>query len=327
MRAVVQSERGDASTLQVGEVPDPQLTPSQVLIRVAAAGVNRADAMQRVGAYPPPAGASDVLGLEVSGEVVRVGSEVAGWRPGDRVMALIEGGGYAELAAAPATQVMPIPASLSLIEAGGIPEVFITAHDNLFTRGRLHSGDTVLVHGGAGGVGTAAIQLAKQHGCRVLATARGDARVQRCVELGADIGMDHAAQDFAEVTRDATGGAGADVILDVVGASYLARNLAALAADGRLVIIGSQGGTRAELDIALLMRRRGSVVATHLRHRPAVQKAGIVGRFVREVLPLLELRAVRPVIGAVFPLAQVADAHRALEASEQVGKIVLSVGA
>ena len=327
MIAIEIREPGGPDVLVPAQRPRPTPGPGELLIRVAAAGVNRADVLQRLGHHPPPAGASDILGLEASGEVVAVGDAVPGWRPGDRVMALLAGGGYAELASAPTAQVMPIPASLSLVEAGGIPEAFITAHDGLFTRGRMHAGETVLIHGGAGGVGTAAIQLAKQHGCRVIATAGDDSRVQRCIGLGADVGVNYRNEDFVAAVREDTAGAGADVILDVMGASYLERNLDALALDGRLVVLATQGGSHAEADLGLLARKRASIVATHLRHRPLPQKAGIVAAFVREVLPLLELRAVRPVIGAVFPLTQAAEAHRALEAGAQVGKVVLSVAA
>lgn len=327
MRAIVADEPGDASVLRVGEAPDPVTRDGEVLIRVAAAGVNRADLLQRMGLYPPPPGASAILGLECSGEVVSVGASVTRWHTGDRVMALLEGGGYAELANVAETQVMPVPASLSLVDAAAVPEVFITAHDNLFTRGRLQAGETVLVHGGAGGVGTAAIQLAKRHGCRVIVTAGSEQRLQRCAELGAETLINHHTQNFVDEVRRATGENGVDVILDVMGAEYLERNVQSLAADGRLVVIGMQGGTHAGLDLTALSRRRASLIATHLRGRPRAQKAEIVAAFAADVLPLLELQAVRPVIGAVFPLAKAAEAHRAVEAGAHVGKIVLSIAA
>ena len=323
MRAIVVSEPGPPDVLRLGDVPDPAPAPSQVLIRVTAAGVNRADLLQRMGVYPPPPGASEILGLEVSGVVERTGSDVSGWEPGARVMALIDGGGYAELATAPVAQVVRIPESLDLVAAGGVPEVFITAHDGLFTRARLQPGEFVLVHGGAGGVGTAAIQLATHAGCRVLATAGSEAKLLRARELGAGVLIDHRSEDFVARVREATDGHGADVILDIMGAAYLQRNVDTLAIDGRLVVIGLQGGTQAELDVGLLLRQRGSVVGTVLRRRPHHQKAAIVAAFVDQVLPLLAGGAVHPVVDRVLPLAEAAEAHRALEAGEITGKVVL----
>jgi putative PIG3 family NAD(P)H quinone oxidoreductase len=327
VRAVVADGTGDASVLHIADVPDPVAKAGEVLIRVAAAGVNRADLLQRMGFYPPPPGASPILGLEAAGEVVATGPGATRWQRGDRVMALLGGGGYAELVTVAETQVMRLPASLSLVDAGAVPEVFITAHDALHTRGRLGTGEIVLIHGGSGGVGTAAIQLAKQHGCRVAVTAGSDARLRRCAELGAGALINHHTQDFVAAVTEFSRGVGADVIVDVMGAQYLERNLAALAVDGRLVIIGLQGGTHAEIDLAASLRRRASIVTTHLRGRPQAQKAEIVARFTADVLPLLELRTVRPVIGAVFPFARAAEAHRALEAGTHVGKIVLNVAA
>ena len=326
MRAVIVEQPGGPEVLRVGELPDPAPEPGRVVIRVAAAGVNRADLLQRMGFYPPPPGAPATLGLEVSGVVEAIGSGVSEWRAGDRVMALIEGGGYAELAAAAAAQVVRVPDSLDLVTAGGVPEVFITAHDNLVTRAAARPGETVLIHGGAGGVGTAAIQLARTLGCRVVATAGSARKLQACIELGAAVAVDHGTDDFVARVRDATGGRGADVILDVMGASYLQRNIDALAPDGRLVSIGLQGGTQAELDLALLHRKRGAVIATQLRARPKEQKAAIVAAFRNGVLPLLASGTLRPVIDRVLPLEQAADAHRALESGDVIGKVVLAVG-
>src|SRR5580698_184704 len=243
MRAVVVAEPGGPEQLRVEEVPDPHAGDGEVLVRVAAAGVNRADLLQRKGFYPPPPGASDVLGLEASGVIEALGAGVTSLSAGDTVMALLEGGGYAELVAVRASQVVRVPVNVDLIHAGGVPEVFITAHDALFTRARLAHGETVLIHGGGGGVGTAAIQLARLHGCRVIVTAGSPAKLARCLELGADTGINYNTEDFVARTRELTDGRGADVVLDIMGASYLERNLDVVANDGRIVVIGMQGGT------------------------------------------------------------------------------------
>jgi putative PIG3 family NAD(P)H quinone oxidoreductase len=325
VKAIVVDSPGDPEVMHLAEVPDPTPGPGEVLVRARATAVNRADTLQRRGFYPPPPGASEIIGMEVAGEVAALGEGVEGWRPGDRVMALIAGGGYAELVVVPAGQLMPIPAGLSWTDAAAIPEVFLTAHDNLFTRGRLAAGETVLIHGGAGGVGTAAIQLAKRAGARVLVTAGSAHKLERCRELGTDAGINHREEDFPARVRELTGGHGADLVLDVMGASYLARNLDALAVEGRLVIIGLQGGATAEIDLNQMLRRRLTVIATTLRGRPLEQKAEIVGRFVEEALPGFDDGALRPVVDRVLPLAEAAAAHRAMEAGENVGKIVLAV--
>lgn len=327
MRAVVVDHPGEADVLRVAAVPDPVAGADEVLIRVASAGLNRADLLQRRGFYPPPAGASEILGLEVAGVIDSVGAGVRDWSPGDRVMALLEGGGYAELARVRATQIVRVPDELALLDAGGVPEVFITAHDNLFTRARLQPGEAVLIHGGAGGVGTAAIQLAHAHGCRVIVTAGSAAKVHACLELGADGGINYNTEDFVVRTLDETGDHGADVVLDVIGAAYLERNIDALAGDGRIVVIGMQGGTHAELDIGMLNRKRGSIIATHLRNRPPAQKADIVAAFARDVVPALAAGTMHPVIERVFPLHEVAEAHRLLESGAVIGKVVLDVAA
>lgn len=327
MRAVVVDHPGEADALHVAEIPDAVAAAGEVLIRVVSAGVNRADLLQRRGFYPPPPGAPETLGLEVAGVIETIGDAVDGWAPGDRVMALLEGGGYAELARARATQVVHVPGELSLLDAGAVPEVFITAHDNLFTRARLQAGEAVLIHGGAGGVGTAAIQLAHGRGCRVIVTAGSAAKVHACLDLGADGGINYNAEDFVVRTLDETGDEGADVILDVMGAAYLERNIEALAGDGRIVVIGLQGGAHAELDLGMLNRKRGSITATHLRNRPATQKAEIVAAFARDVVPALAAGTLHPVIDRVFPLDEVADAHRLLESGAVIGKVVLHVAA
>ena len=323
MRAVVVAEPGGPEQLHVEERRDPQAGDGEVLIRVAAAGVNRADLLQRMGFYPPPPGASDILGLEASGVIVAIGAGVAGLSIGDTVMALLEGGGYAELAAVRATQVVHVPDNIDLIDAGGIPEVFITAHDAMFTRGRLGRGETVLIHGGGGGVGTAAIQLARLHGCRVIVTAGSAAKLARCAELGANDGIDYKTEDFVARTRELTDGRGADLVLDIMGASYLERNLDVVASDGRIVVIGMMGGTRADIDLGVMMRRRVTLISTALRARPADQKAVIVAAFATDVVPALAAGTLRPVIDRTFPLDEAGEAHRLMDAGDSVGKIVL----
>jgi putative PIG3 family NAD(P)H quinone oxidoreductase len=323
MRVVVVAEPGGPEQLHVEERPDPHASHGEVVIRVAAAGVNRADLLQRKGFYPPPPGASDILGLEVSGVVAEVGSGVTAFSIGDKVMALVEGGGYAEMAAVRAAQVVHVPDNIDLIDAGGIPEVFITAHDALFTRGRLEQGETVLIHGGGGGVGTAAIQLARMHGCRVLVTAGSAAKLARCAELGADAGINYSTEDFVARTRELTDGRGADVVLDIMGASYLERNLEVVATDGCVVVIGMQGGTHSDIDLGVMMRRRVSLISTALRARPASQKAVIVATFAADVVPALAAGTLRPVIDRTLPLDEAGEAHRGMEAGDSVGKIVL----
>jgi putative PIG3 family NAD(P)H quinone oxidoreductase len=323
VRAIVVAAPGGPEQLHLEERPDPVAAEGEVVVRVAGAGVNRADLLQRQGFYPPPPGASDILGLEASGAVERLGSGVATLAEGDRVMLLVEGGGYAELVAVRAAQVVRVPDNIDLIDAGGIPEVFITAHDALFTRGRLQDGETVLIHGGGGGVGTAAIQLARQHGCRVIVTAGSQVKLQRCIELGADAGINYRSEDFVARTRELTDGRGADVVLDIMGASYLDKNIDVLAADGRLVVIGLQGGTRTPIDLGTMLRRRISLISTALRARPAAQKAAIVAAFAGDAVPALADGRMLPVIDRVLPLEQASEAHRLMEAGEVVGKIVL----
>lgn len=325
MKAIVVDSPGDPEVMHLAEVADPLPGPGEVLVRSRATAVNRADTLQRRGFYPPPPGASEIIGLEVAGEVVGLGDGVTGWTPGDRVMALLAGGGYAELVAVPAAQLMPVPARLSWTDAAAIPEVFLTAHDNLFTRGRLSAGETVLIHGGGGGVGTAAIQLAHRAGARVLVTAGSAKKIEACRALGADAGINHREEDFVARVGELTGGRGVDIILDVMGAAYLARNLEALAIEGRLVIIGLQGGASADIDLNRMLRRRLTVIATTLRARAAEQKAEIVRRFVDEGLAGFEDGSLRPIVDRILPLAEAAEAHRVMEAGEHTGKIVLTL--
>ncbi|MGW4896781.1 NAD(P)H-quinone oxidoreductase [Kitasatospora sp. NPDC004240] len=323
MHAMTIPEPGGPEALVWAEVPDPVPAEGEVLVEVAATAVNRADLLQRQGFYDPPPGASPYPGLECAGRIVALGPGVAGWAVGDEVCALLAGGGYAQRVAVPAGQLLPVPKGLDMTEAAALPEVASTVWSNVFLTAHLRPGETVLVHGGASGIGTMAIQLAKAVGARVAVTAGSAAKLARCAELGADITIDYREQDFVEVLREATGGAGADVILDIMGAKYLKRNVDALAVNGRLVIIGLQGGVKAELDLGALLRKRGAVIATNLRGRPPAEKAAIVAAVREHVWPLVEAGVVKPVVHRVLPLTGAAEGHRLLEAGEQVGKVVL----
>jgi putative PIG3 family NAD(P)H quinone oxidoreductase len=323
MRAVVITEPGEPDVLQWLEVPDPVPGPGEVVIEVAASGVNRADLMQRQGLYPPPPGAPPYPGLECSGRIGAVGDGVPDWRPGDEVCALLAGGGYAEQVVVPAGQVLPRPDGVSLTTAAAFPETACTVYANVFQLAGLEAGETLLVHGGGSGIGTMAIQLGKAFGARVACTAGSERKLARCRELGADIAINYREEDFVASLHDATGGAGADVILDIMGASYLARNLAALATDGRLAIIGRQGGSRAEIDLGLLQGKRASVHATTLRSRPPEQKAKVVAAVREHVWPLIGSGQVKAVIDQELPMQQAPRAHRAMAASDHIGKILL----
>ncbi len=323
MHAVVITEPGEPDVLRWLEVPDPVPGPGEVVVEVAASGVNRADLMQREGRYPPPAGAPPYPGLECSGRIRSVGEGVTGWRPGAEVCALLAGGGYAEQVVVPAGQLLPVPAGVDMTEAAAFPETACTVYANVFQLAGLSSGETLLVHGGSGGIGTMAIQLGHAFGARVACTAGSPEKLARCRELGADVAINYRDEDFVAALLDATGGAGADVILDIMGASYLARNLAALATGGRLVIIGRQGGSRAEIDLGVLQGKRASVHATTLRARPANEKAAVVAAVHDHVWPLIDAGKVAAVIDRKLPKSQAAQAHRALAASEHIGKIVL----
>jgi putative PIG3 family NAD(P)H quinone oxidoreductase len=316
---------GGPEVLAWQEVPDPQPGHGEVVLDVAATAVNRADLLQRQGLYPPPPGAPDYPGLECAGVVRSVGPGVDGWRVGDPACALLAGGGYAEQVAVPAGQLLPVPAGLDLVTAATLPEAACTVWSNLVMAAGLRAGQTLLVHGGAGGIGTMAVQVGAALGARVAVTAGGPQKLARCRELGAEILVDHREQDFVAVVREATDGRGADVVLDLMGAAYLARNLRVLAPDGTLVVIGLQGGTRAEIDLGLLLARRARVVGTTLRARPVAQKAAIVAQVREHLWPMLADGRVRPVVDRVLPLPDVAAAHEALESSGHVGKIALVV--
>lgn len=325
MRAIVAPEAGGPGALQLVELPDPQPGEGELLVRVAATALNRADTLQRMGRYPPPPGASEVLGLELAGVVEQVGSRDTRWQAGDRVCAVLAGGGYAELALVPAEVALPLPDGLDLLSAAAVPEVFSTAYDNLFTRGRLRPGERLLVHGGASGVGTAATQLAVRAGVTVFATASSQRKLDACVELGAAAAIHYEQEDFVTRIDELTDGAGVDVILDMVGGSYLDRNLRALALDGRLVVIGLQGGSSAALAMDRLLTRRLTVMASTLRARTTAQKTAVARAVERDVWPGFADGSLRPVIDRVLTLNEAAQAHAAMEAGEHIGKIVLQV--
>jgi len=320
MRAVIASEPGGPEVLTVVDRPDPQPAEGEVVVDMAATAVNRADTMQRQGFYPPPPGASDVLGLECSGVVAAVGPGVEGWAVGDEVCALLSGGGYAEKVLVPAGQLMPVPKGIDLVTAGALPEVAATVWSNLFMIAGLRPDETVLVHGGGGGIGTMAVQLAHSLGSKVIVTAGSRDKLDLCRSLGADITVNYREADFVEVVKEA---GGADVILDHIGAKYLARNVDALATEGRLVIIGTMGGVKAELDIGTLLKKRGAVIATTLRARPVAEKSAICASVVEHVWPLVADGTVKPLVHATLPLAEAGEAHRIMEASTHSGKIVL----
>lgn len=325
MHAIVTDAAGHLSWR---EAPDVEAGVGEVVIKVKAAGINRADLLQAAGLYPPPPGASPILGLEVSGVITAVGRDVADQHVGQQVCALLAGGGYAQYVAVPAGQVLPIPAGVTLPDAAALPEAACTVWSNLVMTAHLGGGDVILVHGGASGIGTHAIQVARALGATVAATAGSAAKLELCTALGADIVISHRDEDFVERVRAVTGGRGADVILDIMGASYLDRNLTALAPDGRLVIIGMQGGIKADLNIASLIGKRLQVIGTALRARPLDGPAGkraIVEAVVASVWPMITIGTVRPVIGGRFPIEQAGEAHRVLAAGETVGKILLDV--
>ncbi|MDQ6688660.1 MAG: NAD(P)H-quinone oxidoreductase [Actinomycetota bacterium] len=323
MRAVIAPEPGGPEALSVMDLPTPEPRPGEVVVEIVASGVNRADTLQRMGAYPPPPGASDVLGLECSGRVVAVGPDVDTWSVGDEVCALLSAGGYADQVAVPAGQLMAVPEGVDLVSAAALPEVACTVWSNVFMVAGLQPDERLLVHGGAGGIGTFAIQLGRALGATVYATAGSADKLELCRSLGAHRAISYRDDDFVEILEEA---GGADVILDNMGASYLGRNVTALAPQGRLVVIGMQGGTKGELDLAALLGKRGAVIATSLRARPAAEKAAICASVVQQVWPLVRDGKVKPVIGASFPLDEVADAHRLMEQGGHTGKILLTTG-
>jgi putative PIG3 family NAD(P)H quinone oxidoreductase len=316
---------GGPDVLTWAEVPDPAPGSGEVLLDIVATAVNRADLLQRQGNYPPPPGAPPYPGLECSGRVAAVADGVTGWQVGDEACALLAGGGYAERVAVPAGQLLPIPRGTSLVDAAALPEVMCTVWSNVMMAGRLQPGETLLVHGGAGGIGTVAIQVGARAGARVLCTAGADHKRRLCLELGAAVAIDYRTEDFVARVREETGGRGVDLILDNMGGSYLARNVSALAPNGRLMVIGMQGGRKGELDLGTLMPKRGAVHSISLRPRPAPEKAEIVAAVLANLWPAVETGEIHPIIDRVLPIERAAEAHRAIEAGEHVGKILLTV--
>jgi len=325
MKAVEIAAPGGPEVLRLGERPVPAPVPGEVLVKVAAAGVNRPDVEQRKGTYPPPPGASDIPGLEIAGTVVALGAGAAGLRVGDEVCALVSGGGYAEYCAAPAAQCLPVPKGLDAVQAASLPETFFTVWQNVFDRGRLKEGETILVHGGSSGIGVTAIQMAAAMGARVLATAGSAEKCAACAKLGAARAIDYKREDFVEIVKKETKGKGVDVILDMVGGAYFERNIAALAIEGRLSVIALLGGRDAKLDLGLLLRKRLTVVGSVLRARTVAEKAAVADALRRRIWPLIEAGRIKPVIDSTFPLADAAKAHARMESSAHIGKIVLKV--
>jgi len=325
MRVIEIAQPGGAEVLRLARRPVPEPGPGEVRVCVAAAGVNRPDVMQRQGKYPPPPGASDIPGLELAGAVDALGEGVTAWVVGDRVCALVSGGGSAEHCVVPAVQCLPIPAGFDEVQAAALPEAFFTVWANVFERGRLREGETLLVHGGASGIGTTAIQLARAFGARVLATAGSPEKCAACEKLGAERAVNYRIEDFVTTARQATSGRGVDVILDMVGGSYIPRDLEALAPEGRLVLIAFQGGAQAELSFLPLLQRHLTITGSTLRPRPVEEKGRLARALRGAAWPLLEDGRVRPVIDSTFPLERAADAHRRMESGAHVGKIVLTI--
>jgi NADPH2:quinone reductase len=325
MTAVAIPAPGGPEALVPEERPVPALAEGEVLVKVAAAGVNRPDVMQRRGLYPPPKGATDIPGLEIAGEIMALGPSARRWKVGDKVMALVVGGGYAQYCPAHESHCLPIPPSLSMIEAAAIPETFFTVWHNVFERGALKAGETLLVHGGTSGIGTAAIQLAKQRGARVVTTAGSDEKCEACRKLGADVAVNYKTEDFVAATKAATGGKGAEVILDMVGGDYIERNYEAAGVEGRIVQIAFQGSPKATVDFRRIMLKRLHHTGSTLRARSVEDKGAIARAVEAEVLPLIAAGRVKPLIDSTFPLAQASAAHARMETSAHIGKIVLTL--
>lgn len=325
MTAIEITSFGGPEVLVPGKRPVPQPAAGEVLIKVAAAGINRPDILQRTGGYAPPPGASDLPGLEVAGEIVALAPGVTSWKIGDKVCALVAGGGYAEYCVAPAPQVLPVPKGFDMVQAGAVPETFFTVWTNVFERGALKKGETFLVHGGSSGIGTTAIQLAHHFGARVIATVGGDDKAKACRDLGADLVVNYRNQDFVAEVMAATEKNGADLILDMVGGEYINRNLSCLALDGRLVMIAFLQGPKAEVNFAQVMVKRQTITGSTLRPRSIEQKGAIAAALREKVWPLFEAGKVKPVLFKTFPLAQAAEAHRLMESSAHTGKIVLTI--
>lgn len=325
MKAINVQTEHSGRPLVWGEAEDPLLSPNDVLVENHATSVNRADLSQREGHYPPPPGASKILGLDMAGRIVQVGERVSGWGIGDRVCALISGGGYAELVSAPQQMLMPIPTEWSYEQGAAVPEVFLTAYVNIFMEANFKAGETVLIHGGSSGVGTAAIQLVREAGGRILVTAGTQEKIERCRDLGADLAINYKEEDFVKRVQDHTGGEGVDLIIDMVGADYLGRNLSLLKLKGRLVFIATLGGSRAQVDLRRLMGRRLRMIGSVLRSRSLEEKEEIKRRFMDQFWPLLDNGTVQPVIDSVYPIQQANEAHERIAAYQNIGKIVLKI--
>jgi NADPH:quinone reductase len=325
MKAIIITQPGAPEVLQLTERPIPAFSADEVLVKVAAAGINRPDIFQRKGNYPPPAGApQDIPGLEIAGTVVEVGGNVTRWKVGDKVCALVIGGGYAECCNVPAGQCLPVPESLSFIEAASLPETFFTVWSNVFDRGHLQKGESILVHGGSGGIGVAAIQMAKAMGSTVYTTAGSDEKCRACEKLGADRAINYKTESFKDVILQLTGNKGVDVILDSIGGDYIPLNLQSLANEGRLVIINSVKGKDAQIDLSLIMRKRLNITGSMLRSREVSFKTAVAQNLEKHIWPLLISRKIKPVIYKVFPAAKAAEAHQLMESSNHIGKIVLN---
>ncbi len=325
MQAITYDTPGDPDVLHLSDMPDPVPGPEQLLVRVRATALNRADTMQRRGNYPPPPGESDILGLELSGEVEAVGATAHGFAPGDRVFGLVGGGGYAEKALIDYRMAMPIPSEWDFVKAAAVPEVFLTANETLFTLGGLQGGETVLIHAGASGVGTAGIQMAREAGARIFVTAGSEEKIARTVELGAEAGINYKQEDFAERIQALTNEAGVELVQDFIGAAYWQRNLRCLKVGGRLVLVGLMGGTEVEVDLGIVMRQRLQIIGSVMRSQPLDNKIAITQRFRDRWLPLLENGAMQPIIDTTFPLADAAAAHQYMEENRNTGKIILVV--
>jgi NADPH2:quinone reductase len=325
MRCIEIGKPGGPEVLIPAERPAPAPKANEILVKVAAAGVNRPDVAQRQGNYAPPPDASDLPGLEVAGEVAACGADVKMWKPGDQVCALVHGGGYAEFCITPEVQALPVPKGLSMVEAASLPETFFTVYSNVYDRGRLAPGESLLVQGGSSGIGVTAIQMASAMGNRVFATAGSDEKCAACVKLGAEKAINYKTQDFVAEIKNATGGKGVDVVLDMVGGSYVPRELKCIAEDGRLVFIATLGGARTEIEIFEVMRKRITISGSTLRPRPVAFKGAIAKSLREKIWPFIEAGRIKPVIYKAFPLAQAAEAHRLMETSTHIGKIVLVV--
>jgi putative PIG3 family NAD(P)H quinone oxidoreductase len=325
MKAIEIKQDADSPTLVLGDVAVPDYGPDDVLVRVAASGVNRPDLMQVAGMYPPPPGASDIPGLELSGEIVAVGSNVTDWKYGDKVCALVTGGGYAQYVAVPAAQCLPVPKDMTMIAAAGLPETFFTVWHNVFDKAHLRAGETFLIHGGTSGIGTTAIQLAKAFGAKVIATAGTDDKCKACRELGADVAINYKTQDFVEEVKSATDGKGANVILDMVAGDYVSRNFKAAAFEARILIIAFLRGPKAETNFTPLLLKRLTLMGSTLRAQPVANKGAIASALRKKVWPLLETGKVAPVIYKTFPLKQTSEAHATLKGGAHIGKVILEV--